>query len=108
MATLEYIKQELRGIQASLDRLISTIETVSDLPVVDLADTVQSEQTAEAEFPELVRVKPTRRRWTGEETALFKRMLEEGKSYGDIATVFDVSVVQCREKAKQERKKARR
>jgi hypothetical protein len=108
MATLEYIKQELRGIQANLDRLISTIETVSDLAVVDFADTVQDGQTEEPEFAELVRVKPTRRRWTSEETALFKRMLDEGKPYGDIATVFDVSVVQCREKAKQERKKARR
>jgi hypothetical protein len=60
MATFEYIKQELREIPVNLERFISTIQTVSDLPLVDFADTVQDGQTAEPEFAELVRVKPTR------------------------------------------------
>ena len=108
MATLEYIKQELRGIQANLDRLISTIETVNDLPVIEFGAAELAEQTAEPDLLELPREKRSRRRWTSEETARFKRMLDEGQSYSDIAGVFNVSVAQCREKAKQERKKARR
>ena len=107
MATLEYIRHELRETQANLYRLISTIETVNDLPMVEFGAAEQAEQTAEPDLLELPREKRSRRRWTSEETTRFKRMLDEGQSYSDVAGVFNVSVAQCRETAKQERKMAR-